>query len=260
MGAIGAATMRANSAGYIQILGGDKILVTLASINLDADQAQKDILKAGKIGYDSFLDTMALMNPAFKPYVPLFKALGGEFFGMMGSGSDPNALILSRLNEMDKKLDAIERQITQAEEELKDHNYNVISMAFLGDKNYTVQQLNGTVRTYMGDIAHPGNTTRTDAQKLQALADMYNDTLFKNLVSAVEGTTLCFTSTHKLERKTINAILSKYQDYWVKMNVVNACVKGAGKENKLLRHVYKQSGADPENTIYDIHLLTFQSR
>lgn len=491
-GAIGAAAMRANSAGYIQILGGDQALVNLSSINLDADQAQKDILKAGKIGYDSFLDTMALMNTAFKPYVPLFKALGGEFFGALSDSANPNAVILDRLSEVDKKLDAIERQITQAEEELKEHNYNVISMAFLGDKNYTVQQLNGTVRTYMGDIAHPGNTTRTDAQKLQALADMYNDTLFKNLVSAVEGATLCFTSTHndifqkqnvfeaaydraceevmfsgeavdltipylnsqlkaylkayatinlvydareavygvgtinqsrenmslrltgcdlkgnkvqksvfecfgeylqkdryifvnrnnntniklntnllvfenfsalctltaisdsdtwnlppfvranplnedqvksladyckkrnttiwdflvhdmgfgiqnmrptdtdflklgdheemrnqnpneaermmgitytpniymatgaqsqgKLERKTINAILSKYQDYWVKMNVVNACVKGAGNENKLLRHVYKQSGADPENTIYDIHLLTFQSR
>ena len=260
MGAIGAAAMRADNKGFLQTLGGDKILVTLASINLDADQAQKDILKAGKLGYDAFLDGAAMTNPAFKPFVPLFKAIGGEFFGALSDIANPNAVILDRLSEVDKKLDAIERQITQAEEELKDHNYNVISMAFLGNKNYTVQQLNGTVRTYMGDIAHPGNTTRTDAQKLQALADMYNDTLFKNLVSAVEGATLCFTSTHKLERKTINAILSKYQDYWVKMNVVNACVKGAGNENKLLRHVYRQSGADPENTIYDIHLLTFQSR
>ena len=41
MGAIGAATMRANSAGFIQTLGGDKALVSLAASNSTASQAEK---------------------------------------------------------------------------------------------------------------------------------------------------------------------------------------------------------------------------
>ena len=85
---------------------------------------------------------------------------------------------------MDKKLDAIQKQITQTETELKEHNYNVISLAMLGNKNDTVRDINNTINFLLGDIRNPENTSMTEEQKIQALADMYNNSEFYYYLAA----------------------------------------------------------------------------
>ena len=89
MGAIGAAAARADGRSYLNVLGGDPALISMTAASTTSEQVQKEVLKGGKIGYDSFLEAMALKNPAFRPYVPPFKAIGGELFGSLGSGQTP---------------------------------------------------------------------------------------------------------------------------------------------------------------------------
>lgn len=122
------------------------------------------------------------------------------------------------------------------------------------DMGFGIQKIRPTDTNFrdVGDLeeARVRNPSEAERQAQQITGIKYTPNIY------ITGA----QKTGKLERKTVNTGLSKYKDYWVKMNVINACVKGAGNENKLLRHLYTRSMSNPENTIYDIHLLMFQSR
>ena len=181
MGAIGAAAARANDRGDLQVLGGDPALVSLAA-NEDA-KAWKDTRKAFKVVYDSTLDGIALTYPNFKPFVPILKAL----FSLDDDQGPSNAEIMNRLDDL-------EDLVKDSEQHLKDHMYNVVAINQIGDKYNSVRDKGNTVRTLIGDIQR--NPNLTEAQRTQQIADLYHNSEFQSLTSAMNGATDCFFSAN----------------------------------------------------------------
>ena len=178
MSAIGAAAFRADEAGYLQALGGDRALVSLAA----SSQTNADVMKYTNSYFGSLLDAISLASPGFKPFVPLLKTLAGDIFSTDGNA---NAQVLNKLND-------IEKQIQDAESSLMRSTYNVVSLQSIGDKYSSVRDRAEHVQEQIGNIA--GNTALSDAQRLQQLADLKNDSEFRALESAMDGATNCFTS------------------------------------------------------------------
>ena len=183
LGAVAAAASRADEMGYIQALGGDARLVSLVSSDTEKEMV-KQSRKIAKAAFDSALESIAVANPAFKPYVPLLKALTGYMFEDHFA-SDPN-------EEIKAELAKIQKQITQTEQNLKDHTYNVVTLSKIGDKYFTLEQWAETVRERLGNIHD--STSKSDAQKVNEIAAMYDSAAFQNLMAAMNGATLCFTS------------------------------------------------------------------
>ena len=183
LGAVAAAASRADEMGYIQALGGDARLVSLAISDIEKEAA-KQSRKIVKAAYDSALESIAVANPMFKPYVPLLKALTAYMFEDHFA-SDPNA-------EIKAELAKIQAQITETKQDLKDHAYNVVTLSNIGDKYFSLEEWAETVRERLGNIVR--STSKSEAQKLNEIAAMYDSTAFQNLMSAMNGATLCFTS------------------------------------------------------------------
>ena len=182
MGAIGAATLRADNAGYIQAIGGDATLIAMAASESDAkmESTMKAYFKAT---YEASLEGAAIACPALKPYIPLIKALCNNLFS--SSSSNTNAEIKAQLAK-------IEKQLAQSEQNIRNSLYNVVSLANIGNKYGTVMDKAETIRTNIGDIQR--DTDKTDAQKLQELADLLKSSEFQALESAMNGATHCFYS------------------------------------------------------------------
>ena len=181
MGAIGAAVARADEKGYLQALGGDPALVSLAAQETDSE-ADAATMKYIKGLFDGTLDGIGLAYPGFKPFVPLLKTLSGDIFTI---GGNPNAQVL-------KKLDDIERQIQDAEDSIRRNTYDVVSLQAIGNKYSLVADKAEHIQEKIGNIM--GNGALTDAQKLQNVADLLNNSEFGALESAMDGATKCFTS------------------------------------------------------------------
>jgi|GEM_PF-6497116 len=181
MGAIGAAAVRADDMGYLQALGGDPALVSLAAQE-SGSEADAATMKYIKNLFDGALDGIGLACPGFKPFVPLLKTLGGDIFT---TGGNPNAQVLNKLSD-------IERQIQDAEDSIRRNTYDVVSLQAIGDKYSLVADKAEHIQERIGNIV--GNGALTDAQKLQNVADLMNNGEFEALESAMDGATRCFTS------------------------------------------------------------------
>ena len=179
MGAIGAAAARAEAAGFIQTLGGDAALVSMAAAE---SGASADMMKYSKSAIDALVDAIALACPELKPLIPFLKALSGDVFS---TGGGINAEVLKKLND-------IEVEIRKSEESIKRNGYNVVSLQSIGDKYSTVADKAELISDRIGNIM--GNVNLTDAQKLQNVADLTENSEFLALESAMNGATKCFTS------------------------------------------------------------------
>ena len=140
MGAIGAAALRANDAGYIQALGGDAVLSAMAAEEGDAEvdlsmakDLTKDYLELG-------IDTLADVHPAFKALSPLLKGLLGVAF----DENEPDPM-----QEMQKKLDEIDQKLDEIEESVKSHTDNVVSLSNRGLAFDNIVANTKTLRTRM---------------------------------------------------------------------------------------------------------------
>ena len=185
MGAIDAAALRAEYKGYIDTLGGDQQLMLIAAVEDEKKDAIKNTKKYLKSVFDGTLDGFGAAYPKFKAFVPILKLIGGNLFDLGGTTDNTSAEIIARIDEL-------EAEVKNATNYLKDHTYNVVQLASLGDKYNTVADKADTIRTYIGDIEL--DISKTDEQKLQEIADLYKDSEFKSLVSAMNGATRCFTS------------------------------------------------------------------
>ena len=187
MGAIGAAALRANDAGYIQALGGDAVLSAMAAeegdaevdINMAKDLA-KDYLELG-------IDTLADVHPAFKALSPLLKGLLGVAFDE--NEPDPMKEIQNKLDEIDHKLDEIE-------ESVKSHTDNVVSLSNRGLAFDNIVANTKTLRTRMNNIWDP-DSGYTQAEKIQQTADLYKTDYVKDLETALNGGTMAYEGTLK---------------------------------------------------------------
>ena len=169
MGAIGAAAARAEAAGFIQTLGGDAALVSMAAAE---SGASADMMKYSKSAIDALVDAIALACPELKPLIPFLKALSGDVFS---TGGGINAEVLKKLND-------IEVEIRKSEESIKRNGYKYSTGA---DKAELISDRIGNIM---------GNVNLTDAQKLQNVADLTENSEFLALESAMNGATKCFTS------------------------------------------------------------------
>ena len=181
MGAIGAAAYRADQRGEIQLLGDDPTLVSMAAAS-DA-QYNADALKYAKSYFDGTMNAIAIAFPGFKPFVPLLTTLSGDIFS---TGGNPNAAVLN-------KLDDIERQLQAAEDSIRRNTYDVVILQAMGNKYSEVASKAEHAQERIGNIV--GNSTLSDAQKLQRLADLMDESEFQALESAMDGATNCFTSS-----------------------------------------------------------------
>ena len=176
LGAVGAAAERAKENGLVAVMAG-RMLSAASSTKSSWNEGSKYF----KPIYDSAIDAIAISNPELKPFVPLFKALGGFIFNT-GSGD--------RTDEVLDELNKLQTQITTAENNLKDHTYNVVALSDIGDKYNTVQYKAATIRTLVGNIK--GNGKLSEEEKTQQIADLYKDAEFRSLMSAMNGATDCF--------------------------------------------------------------------
>ncbi|MBR1559323.1 MAG: hypothetical protein IJ646_03685, partial [Clostridia bacterium] len=160
-------------------LGGDAALVTLAAAN---SSSNADFMRYAKSYFDSAMNAIALAYPSFKPFVPFLTALSADIFS---TGGNINAQVLN-------KLDEIEGKIQEAEDSIKRNTYDVVSLQAIGDKYSTVADKAEHIQEMIGNIA--GNTGLTDAERLQKLADLTDNSEFAALESAMDGATRCFTS------------------------------------------------------------------
>ena len=176
LGAVGAAAERAKENGLVAVMAGGMLSAASAT-----KSSWNEGSKYFKPIYDSAIDAIALSNPELKPFVPLFKALGGFIFNT-GSGD--------RTDEVLDELNKLQTQITTAENNLKDHTYNVVALSDIGDKYNTVQYKAATIRTLIGNIKGDGKLS--EEEKTQQIADLYKDAEFRSLMSAMNGATDCF--------------------------------------------------------------------
>ena len=158
-----------------------------ASTNVEETErkeSQKQGKKIIKTTYEGILDGLALAFPEFKPFGPFLKYFGNLLFDT-GSTENPNAEIM-------KKLEEIDAEIKKSVQELKDSTYNAIQLSNIGDKYNTLVDKADTIRTRIGNYER--NVNLTAEQKQQKIADLYNDSEFQNLESAMNGATRCFMS------------------------------------------------------------------
>jgi len=181
MGAIGAAAARADELGFIQRLGGDRALASMAAEE-SGQKFYNDVVNYSKTALNTMLDTLGLIDPELKNFIPFLKSMVGIMFT---TENNFNANVL-------KKLDDIEAEIQKSEENIKRNAYNVVSLQSIGDRFSTVadkaEQVEEKIGNYMGD------RNLTDAQKLQKTADLMESSEFQALESAMNGATKCFTS------------------------------------------------------------------
>lgn len=186
MGAIGAATARADDKGLIAELGNDSTLKAMALEEKNEgsywDQAKKYL----KPGYEAALEAIAMANPEVKPFLPILKIIGGVVFGG-GGGSDNMA-------QIQQSLDELSTQLTETKKGLEDHMYNVVAMSDIGDQFGTVRATAQTVRTRIQN--HRDNDDLSEDEKIQLIADLCNSPAFMSLETAVNGGTECFFSDH----------------------------------------------------------------
>ena len=176
LGAVGAAAERAKENGLVAVMA-----CGMLSAASTTKSSWNEGSKYFKPIYDSAIDAIAISNPELKPFVPLFKALGGFIFNT-GSGD--------RTDEVLDELNKLQTQITTAENNLKDHTYNVVALSDIGDKYNTVQYKAATIRTLIGNIKGDGKLS--EEEKTQQIADLYKDAEFRSLMSAMNGATDCF--------------------------------------------------------------------
>jgi len=168
----------------------------LVMLGANAPSEWKEIHKYYKSVYDGMLDALAIAAPEIKPLVPLLKLLLGNTLFKEGPAQDNTGEIIK------EKLNDISTQIKTLEQTLKDHTYNVVSLAQIGDKYSTVKDKALTVNTHISDIMDD-NTISYDEQRKE-IADIYKSAEFDSLISAMNGATDCFYSSENniFEKRT----------------------------------------------------------
>ena len=201
IGAIGAAAARADGNDLIGNLEGNDTLRAMA-LEESADDYWNRTKQYYKAIYEGSIDAIAGVCPAFKPFAPLLKAMGGTIFA---EGD------VDHIAEIQADLAALTQKVTDSEQNLKDHMYNVVSIAMIGDKYNTVDDKAHTVLTLIKDIYDTDGWS--DEKKLQDVADLYNNSEFQSLLSAMNGATKCFYSSSN--------------DIFTNMNVFDAAYRTA---------------------------------
>ena len=185
LGAIGAAASRAEESGEMTALYSDSSLAAMSSENKKEEEFIKYGKKGAKTLFDSTMDSLAVAFPEFKPFASLLKGLGGIIFDLGNSTPNPNAEVLARINELDSKID-------ECVENLKNHDYNVVQLADIGDKYHSVADKAETIRVRIGNYER--DTSLTAREKRESIANLYDNSEFLSLESAMNGAYRCFTS------------------------------------------------------------------
>jgi len=139
--------------------------------------------KIMKVTYDSIVDGLLIAFPNLKVIGPALKYFAGLFFDQGGDTSNPNAEIMKRLEQMEAE---IQRQV----QELKACTYNAIQLSSIGDKYNTLEDKAATIRTRIANFERRTSLTAEERQKM--IADLYTDSEFQSLESAMNGATRCF--------------------------------------------------------------------
>ncbi|MBQ9871492.1 MAG: hypothetical protein IJM27_06115 [Eubacterium sp.] len=141
---------------------------------------QKKIIKAT---YEGILDGFAIAFPNFKPFGPILKYFGSLLFDSGSGTANPNAEVMKRLDELDAEM-------KRSVQELKNSTYNAIQLTNIGDKYNTLEDKAATIRTRIGNYERNKGLTAEERQKM--IADLYTDSEFQSLESAMNGATRCF--------------------------------------------------------------------
>ena len=170
------------------ISAGNVCRVEAATVKEDAERNEyrTQAKKVIKTTYEGILDGLSIVFPNFNPFSPFLKYFGNLFFDLGGGNENPNAEIM-------KKLEEIDAEIKRSVRELKDSTYNAIQLTDIGDKLNTLCDKADTIRTRIGNYERNVNLTAEQKQKM--IADLYSDSEFQNLESAMNGATRCFTSS-----------------------------------------------------------------
>ena len=150
------------------------------TIREESRKQQKKIIKAA---YDGIIDGFGVAFPGFRPLGPILKYFGSLLFDGGSGTSNPNAEVIKRLDELDAEM-------KRSVQELKNSTYNAIQLTDIGDKYNTLDNKATTIRTRIGNYERNKGLTAEERQKM--IADLYTDSEFQSLESAMNGATRCF--------------------------------------------------------------------
>ena len=140
--------------------------------------------KIMKVTYDSIVDGLLIAFPNLNVLGPALKYFAGLFFDQGGDTSNSNAEIMNRLEQLEAE---IQKQV----QELKASTYNAIQLSSIGDKYNTLEDKAATIRTRIANYERRTALSAEERQKM--IADLYTDSEFQSLESAMNGATRCFT-------------------------------------------------------------------
>lgn len=181
MGAISAASARADQNGTLSALGGDPALVNMAAEEGTAEIAAKAAISLIKEDMDVVLGMLADVHPAMKFVTPALKMMLGAAFEQ--EQADPNAVILEKLNEVETKLDNMKT-------DMEHHMENVVTLNALGGETGTVAKCAQVLRTRVSNIRNNPHLSR--AEQVAEIAALYGQSIVTDLETAMVGATYAF--------------------------------------------------------------------
>ena len=198
MGAIGAAAMRADEEGYLQVLGGDLGLVTMAACNANADSFTKEGIKESKNLINGFLDFLGKSDKTLclTMFSPALKGIIDLVFSPVSTSPNLDREILNKLND-------IEKQLADMEKNLGNHFEDMVSLNSIGGEFQTLVNAIGPLKSRIVDIT--GNTNLNESEKTERLAALYDTQPYNDIVSAISGATNAYAgkTTFLLQERSI---------------------------------------------------------
>ena len=177
MGAIGAAAARADERGELQILGGDPVLVSMVAT---AANSSGFLFPASDKQYvDAIIDSLGLAFENLSSALPYFKIMLAPLF------ESGNAEVLRQLQE-------IKNQVKKAEESIKVYSFDAIQVSEIDQKFINVGSWGNTLNERIDNIMM--SETKSEAQKLQEVADLYKTDAFDHLTNAMYAASEAFSS------------------------------------------------------------------
>ena len=156
------------------------------SDNRSGDKAVNSFVSGSKKTAQSIinglLDVISKTDSDMIPIMGMLKTIVGEMFAL-NSSSDPNKVVLEKLNE-------IEAQLKDMESRLKEHMENVVAFDSIGGEFQKVADSIAPLECKIGDLTRCYQKGKIDKDQLnEGLAALYSMGEYNSLMQALSGAT-----------------------------------------------------------------------
>ena len=186
------------STGLIEVVNGSKASGSTVASSDISNKIINESKKNVQSMINGFLDMCAKENAALLPLMGPLKLIIGEMFGMNNS-TDPNKVILEKLNEIEKHLDVME-------DRLKEHMENVVALDSIGGEFQKVANAIIPIKNKIGDITDLYKAGKiSESEKDHRIALLYSSPEYNTLTQALAGATNAYAgnTSYTLDQRSI---------------------------------------------------------